>query len=341
MTTQDLVLRGRSIKEDATGYICLNDLHDLSELPETKSPTKWRSLPTTRELEKALTENSRFSAIIANSPTKSAAYSKRGRSGGTFAHHILALAYAEYLSPHLAIEVKDTYIRLRSADVEFIGEVLKKADEARKWQGTRDASKAARERFTSVLADRDCEKDIGFVTNAIYVALLGKKAPQLKLAMGLPARANLRDNLDLKTLVQTMATEVMASERIEDDPTCTGKFRCYNATARSASFIKDAFDRERADRPKSEVPETAKPLAIEDLVTWFRSVHACAVDSPFSSAEGGYLYPIEYDVQGVLEARFPGADPELIEEADAELAEGGPWLTKDATEALERDAVEE
>jgi hypothetical protein len=73
--------------------------------------------------------------------------------------------------------VRDTYVRLRSGDVEFIDEVLKKADDARKWQGTRDASKAARERFTGVLAVRDCDgNDIGYVTNAIYVVLLGGKA---------------------------------------------------------------------------------------------------------------------------------------------------------------------
>lgn len=245
----DIILRGRRIKEDASGYICLNDLHELAAASSTKAPSKWRSLPTTKELEAALEANSRFSAIIRNTSPRTAAYSKRGRGGGTYSHHILALAYAEYLSVELAIEVKDTYIRLRSGDVDFIDEIQKKADEARKWQGTRDASKAARERFTGVLAEHDCDgNDIGYVTNAIYVILLGGKAGEVKAMLSLPATASLRDNLDLKSLVQTMATEVMASERIEDDPACNGRHQCYDATARSASFIKDAFERERADR---------------------------------------------------------------------------------------------
>ena len=177
----NLVLRGKLIHEDAAGYICLNDLHTLSGVSASKSPSKWHALPTTNELIDALEANSRFSAIIANTPSKTAIYSKRGRGGGTFAHHILALAYAEYLSPELAIDVKDTYIRFRSGDVDFLDEVAEKAESARKWQGTRDASKAARELFTGVLTEHSCDGgDIGFVTNAIYVVLLGGKASEVK-----------------------------------------------------------------------------------------------------------------------------------------------------------------
>jgi hypothetical protein len=250
MTAENpLELRGVRIKEDRHAYLCLNDLHVLSKASDTKAPSKWRALPTTKELERALEDNSRFSAIIKNSSSKSAAYSKRGKGGGTFAHHILALAYAEYLNPALAIEVKDTFVRLRSGDVEFLDEVLKKADEAKKWTGTRDASKAVRERFVGVLAERDCDgNDIGYVTNAIYVTLLGLKAKDLKKDLKLPSTGSIRDNLPLKSLVQTMATEIMASERIEDDPECRGAQNCYDATARAASFVKDAFDKEREDR---------------------------------------------------------------------------------------------
>ena len=257
MSKAVLELRGARIKEDTDGYLCLNDLHSVSGTSAYKTPSRWRVLPTTIELERALEHNDRFSVIIANSSSGSAAYSKRGKGGGTFAHHILALAYAEYLNPDLAIDVRDTYVRLRSGDVEFLDEVSKKAENARKWQGTRDASKAAREKFVGVLAERDCDgNDIGYVTNAIYVTLLGGKAGEVKKQMNLPANANLRDNLNLKSLVQTMATEVMASERIEADPDIKGRYDCYDATARSASFIKDAFDKKGADRKRSAADDT-------------------------------------------------------------------------------------
>jgi hypothetical protein len=48
-----------------------------------------------------------------------------------------------------------------------------------------------------------------------------------------------------------MATEVMASERIEDEGQ-RGRYECYGATARAAGFVKEAFEKERADRnPKA------------------------------------------------------------------------------------------
>ncbi len=105
-TANFLELRGTKIKEDIDGYLCLNDIHHVASASESKAPSKWRALPTTKELQAALEANGRFSAIIKKSSSKTAAYSKRGKGGGTFAHHILALAYAEYLSADLAIEVK-------------------------------------------------------------------------------------------------------------------------------------------------------------------------------------------------------------------------------------------
>jgi hypothetical protein len=44
-----------------------------------------------------------------------------------------------------------------------------------------------------------------------------------------------------------VATQVMAAERIDEEDR-RGRHECYNATARAAGFIKDAFDREQADR---------------------------------------------------------------------------------------------
>lgn len=252
MASKSLELRGVTIKEDAIGNICLTDLWHLEGSPSSKATTFWRRLPTTGEIIGALVENLRKSQGKENIEERSVIYSKGGRGGGTFAHPILALAYAEYLNPALAVDVKNTYLRVRSGDITLVDEVLAKSEEARKWQGTRDASKLARERFTDVLQAHGCDgSDIGYVTNAIYVVLLGGKAGEVKKSMNLPAKANLRDNLPLKELVQTMATEVMASERIDEEGQ-RGRYECYDATARAAGFVRDAFDRERADRrPKS------------------------------------------------------------------------------------------
>jgi hypothetical protein len=40
---------------------------------------------------------------------------------------------------------------------------------------------------------------------------------------------------------------VMVSERTVEEGQC-GRHECYRATARAAGFVKDAFERKRADR---------------------------------------------------------------------------------------------
>lgn len=164
MTGNFLELRGRKIKEDADGNICLTDLWHLADSPESKSTTNWRRLPTTGELAEALADNLRKSLVI-DATWVGPMYSKPGKGGGAFAHPILALAYAEYLSADLAIEVKDTYLRLRSGDLTLFGEVAAKANAAREFEDNRDISKAIRDRYTSVLATHGGA--IGPCTNAI------------------------------------------------------------------------------------------------------------------------------------------------------------------------------
>lgn len=54
-------------------------------------------------------------------------YSTLGKDGGTFAHPVLALAYSEYLSPKLAVEVREVFLRYRAADATLADEILEKA----------------------------------------------------------------------------------------------------------------------------------------------------------------------------------------------------------------------
>jgi len=50
-----------------------------------------------------------------------------GTNGGTYAHPILACAYAGYLSPELEIEVREIWLRYRAGDATLADEVLARA----------------------------------------------------------------------------------------------------------------------------------------------------------------------------------------------------------------------
>jgi hypothetical protein len=48
----------------------------------------------------------------------------KGRASNTFAHPVLALAYAEDLLPALGVEVRDVFLRYRARDVTLASEIL-------------------------------------------------------------------------------------------------------------------------------------------------------------------------------------------------------------------------
>lgn len=118
-------IRGTKISEDEHGFLCLNDMWKLSGEEEWKSPRKWRAFLITKELLSALNSNVLYKDVWAKTPAKSAIYSRRGNQGGTFAHVILALAYAEYLSPELGIEVREIALRVYAGDVTVLDQYNK------------------------------------------------------------------------------------------------------------------------------------------------------------------------------------------------------------------------
>jgi hypothetical protein len=247
------VIRDRRIGEDQDGYLCLNDVWRVSGESETKAPRRWMQLTTTSELIDALEQSDRFSVGIAETKTKSATYAKGGKGGGTFAHPVLALSYSEYLSPDLAVEVKAVYLRYRAGDITLADEVLAKAEAAREFEESRDISKQVRDKFVSTLATHGARSAIGYITNAAYQVLLGGTKREIVAARNLSTGVALRDKLPLGELLQTINTEYLASERIEE-LNVRGREPCADATRLAAGVVKDAF--ERAVRRDEAEPAT-------------------------------------------------------------------------------------
>src|SRR5262245_9472159 len=110
-------LRGRKIGEDENGYVCLNDFWEVGGKPEHLRATEWHRQKRTRALEAALLQ--RIMVLNHTSSEKrleSTFYViGRGRSAKTYAHPVLALAYAEDLLPALGVEVREIFLRYRAA----------------------------------------------------------------------------------------------------------------------------------------------------------------------------------------------------------------------------------
>jgi hypothetical protein len=249
---RSLVLRGVRISEDAYGNICLDDIWRLAKVPDSKLPKHWR---TSRSAE-ALTAEVRKKVTSANlkedKPLHSVLYAKRGRGNvGTFAHPILAAAYAGYLSPKLEIEVREIWLRYRAGDATLADEILQRASaEANEWAGVRAMARAQRVRFTDTLKDHGVQGR-GYMdcTEALYMRLLGAKSFQLRAERGLQPKTNLRDHMRAGELSFVMAAEALSSERIDDED-CRGNQECERATSASASAIRRAIEEDRRSRQR-------------------------------------------------------------------------------------------
>ncbi len=252
---RNLVLRGKRITEDAHGNICLDDIWELAKAPESKRPKHWRSTRAAGslifEVQKKVT-NANLKGNNAYSPV---IYAKRGRGNeGTFAHPILAAAYAGYLSPRLEMEVREIWLRYRAGDATLADEILQRANaEANAWAGVRALSRAQRVAYTDTLKAHGV-RDRGYMecTEALYLRLLGGKSYQLRAQRGLPPKTNLRDHFPLSELSFVMAAEALSAERIEEEKR-HGNLDCEKATSLSAMAIRRAIDDDRRERQKKLV----------------------------------------------------------------------------------------
>ena len=245
-----VVIRGSRIEEDVFGHLCLDDLWRAAKANPSKAPAKWRISRMGKALIAELERKIQISSLKENKPVPPGIYARRGRGSiGTFAHPILAAAYAGYLSPKLELEVREIWLRYRSGDATLADEILERATaEENRWAGARAVSRAQRVAYTDTLKEHfvtgrgymDC-------TEALYIKLLGGRSNQLRHARGLAPKENVRNNLSIAELSYVMAAEALAAERIQEELRL-GNDDCVDATGRSAAAIREAIEADRKTR---------------------------------------------------------------------------------------------
>lgn len=240
-----ITIRGRTISEDVNGNLCLDDLWSAAGQVKSK-PKLWRFTQGAKSLLSALAKK----VGITNQSHDDLIYARRGRgSAGTFAHPILAAAYAGYLSPDLEVEVREVWLRYRAGDATLADEILQRASaEANHWVGVRALARSNRVKYTDVLKEHGVA-DRGYMecTEATYECLLGGPSWKLRAERNLPKKANLRDHLKADELSFVMAAESLAAERIVDEDR-RGNSGCREASALGASAIRAAIEADRRSR---------------------------------------------------------------------------------------------
>lgn len=105
------VIAGVEITTDTEGRFNLNALHKASGLGDNKAPAQWLRTQSAKELVAEVSD-----MHICTSPINS---SKGGQIQGTFAHELLAVSYAAWISPAFQIQVNQVFIAYRTGNLQL------------------------------------------------------------------------------------------------------------------------------------------------------------------------------------------------------------------------------
>lgn len=142
---------------------------------------------------------------------------RKGTTWETWVHPVIAISFAEWLSPDFSVYVKQTFARFLNLDVTLADEIVQNQNDYSKlaWLKARLDGKIARHEYTQALQHSGTSK-IGFAlnTNAIYGSLFGMTAKELKIEYN---TANVRDELNMIDLTAVRFAELLAAEKIEKE----------------------------------------------------------------------------------------------------------------------------
>lgn len=105
------VIAGVQISTDDQGRFNLNLLHKASGLGKHKAPNKWLENKSAQELIQEL----EFQTPDSGSALK---VNNGGSNPGTFAHELLAISYAGWISPSFQLQVNQVFLDYRSGNLD-------------------------------------------------------------------------------------------------------------------------------------------------------------------------------------------------------------------------------
>lgn len=210
-------IRGKNFVVNLNGNFSMTELWKMLGSKNDKRPFQWlRWKPSKKYIEvvERATQRDSDNPIIEII---------KGRSGGTFAHPRIFLAYAKWLSPELHDEVNDVFLRARSGDMSLVNEIIDSnlLNSTQKmidlWGVERAKGKLARLQLTGTLLEHGVDTREGFAqcTNALYRGSFGGTAQSLRDTKSLMNSDSLRDNMNKDELATISIAEILATRNLE------------------------------------------------------------------------------------------------------------------------------
>jgi hypothetical protein len=235
MQSHTITLFDTTIRQDADGRFCLNDLHKAAmangQAQKDHNPARFLRNDGVKEFVSLLELESQ------NPPIKIV----KGRGiTGTYATELVALRYAGWISARVEVEVYKTFQKVAQADEALTHDMLERQrdPEASKRLAVRAQSKVIRNNFTDGLKEHGVTgKGYALCTNAIYEPLFGTNAKGLLALKNLPQSSNAREAMDRRELVAVMFAEEVALARIERED-ARGNNECIQHSYTAATETK-------------------------------------------------------------------------------------------------------
>lgn len=99
------------ITTDAEGRFNLNSLHKASGGRDAKRPKAWLATKQAQELVNELRQNPAFGGNVIK-------VTRGGTTAGTFAHELLAIEYAGWISPSFRLQVNQTFLDYKTGKLQ-------------------------------------------------------------------------------------------------------------------------------------------------------------------------------------------------------------------------------
>jgi len=206
---------GVTISKDAEGRISLTDLWKAAGSDSAKRPVEWLRQEQTAGFIRATAKILKVGENHLLKITK-------GRYGGTFGQEQIALEYAQYLNPDLAVAVNQVFFERieeeKNPDLILDRGIrtYKKHGKSDNWIAERLNGKATRLAFCATLAKHGV-KGIGYrdCTNAILTPMYGGGAAIVRQKKNLPENTNTREHMTETELAAVRLAELLAADNIQ------------------------------------------------------------------------------------------------------------------------------
>lgn len=224
--------------------ISLTDLWKEAGSDKQKTPAKWQETETAIGF---IAATCKILNIAKNDVLKS----KRGKNGGTWGHKQIALEYAQYLDPKLAVLINQVFFERVEEEknpdliIDRGIKTYEKLGKAPAWIDERIKGKLTRNSFTKTLAAHGVVHQ-GFrnCTNAIYNPLFGGSTDVVREKKGLDKTQSIRDNLSVIELAAIGLSELLAMENITKNG-IKGGGKCEIACKQSSKAVANAIVQSR------------------------------------------------------------------------------------------------